>query len=372
MVFRRRGSAKFSFQARTETGRRQLPTGTTNRVLAQKIAAMWEQLAEGERAFDLLNRVLDGTLKVTRLFDLWQETRGSVPAIRRLLEDVDLEPFVTPWERLYQAQRPKSLRKNLQRLRWLVPAGQVLPRSTVTTAWLTERLYAYPGKPGTRRGVHSAWSVFFAYLTDVHGLFEVNPMARVKRPPPAPQTIRFFEIEQVEQIVRAQMTPELQAFFAIAYGTGIETGVTLNLTRGDFHPVDHEIRAAGTKTHTRDRMARVTDWAWNVVWGYAVHLPFSSSRLFPLSWRDDQVSRWHAETLKQLKLPHYPLHNARHHWAVTHLRGGMPLEAVRRQLGHSTPTLTLKTYGQFLPSGEDRAKWEAMVAADLERRRAVK
>jgi len=54
---------------------------------------------------------------------------------------------------------------------------------------------------------------------------------------------------------------------------------------------------------------------------------------------------------------------------LTHQRAGTPRELVRRQLGHSTPVLTLKTYGAIIPSGDDRAKWEGVVAADQARRR---
>lgn len=370
MVFRRKGSTRFSFQARTETGWRQLPTGTTNRVLAQKIAAMWEELAEGERCWDLLNRV-PHTLRVTRLWDLYRETEGSVPAIRRLLEDVDLEPYVAQWERVYAKQRPDNLPRNRTRLRWLIPVGQRLPRSTVTRALLTQRLYDYPGASGTLRGVHSAWSVFFEYLTEVHSLFESNPMDRVARPKARVPAIRFFELETVERIIEAQMTPELQAFYATAYGAGIESGVILKLSKGDLWEQSREIRARGTKAHTRDRIVKVSPWAWPILWGYAQHLP-ETARLFPAFWRTDTLSRWHGETLERSGLPHYPLHNARHHWAATHLRAGVPVAVVQHQLGHSTPVLTLKTYGQFIPSGEDRARWEKLVQADTERRRGVK
>jgi hypothetical protein len=190
MVYRRKGSTRFTFHARTETGRRQIPTGTTNRVLAQKIAAMWEELAEQHRAWDILNRI-PATLKLTRLWDLYVATDGSVPAIRRLLEDVNLEPYVSEWQRVYRKQRPKNLQKTLTRLRILLPEGKPLPRSTVTRAWLTEKLYGYIGEPGTLRGVHSAWSVFFGYLTDVHGLFESNPMDRVARRQPSSRGSHF-------------------------------------------------------------------------------------------------------------------------------------------------------------------------------------
>jgi integrase len=75
--------------------------------------------------------------------------------------------------------------------------------------------------------------------------------------------------------------------------------------------------------------------------------------------------------LKALGLPHMKLHNARHHWAVTRLRAGVPVAVVQQQLGHSTPVLTLRTYGAFIPTGQDRAKWEAQTTQDSARRSAA-
>lgn len=43
-------------------------------------------------------------------------------------------------------------------------------------------------------------------------------------------------------------------------------------------------------------------------------------------------------------------------------------EVVRRQLGHSTPMLTLQTYGMFIPTGEDRTHWEREVTKAEKRR----
>jgi hypothetical protein len=77
----------------------------------------------------------------------------------------------------------------------------------------------------------------------VHGLFEFNPMDPVSRPPAKQPPVAFFELDVVERIVAAQMTPELQAFYAIAYGTGIETasrsispGPTSRRQRRKFEP----------------------------------------------------------------------------------------------------------------------------------------
>jgi integrase len=133
-----------------------------------------------------------------------------------------------------------------------------------------------------------------------------------------------------------------------------------------------EIRAAGTKTHTRDRVAVVADWAWPIIAAY-VRQMLPAARLFPAEWKVYQVNHWHRWTAKEtLKLSRrLKVHAARHHWAVMRLRAGVPLEVVRRQLGHSTPMLTLQTYGAFVPSGEDRAHWEKQVT-EAEGRRQIR
>lgn len=82
----------------------------------------------------------------------------------------------------------------------------------------------------------------------------------------------------MKQIVEAQPDPARRALFALLYGTGAEMSVALRLTRADVDPATKEVRAAGTKTHTRDRMARVAEWAWPIFWAYAKdHLPTRAS-----------------------------------------------------------------------------------------------
>jgi integrase len=49
--------------------------------------------------------------------------------------------------------------------------------------------------------------------------------------------------------------------------------------------------------------------------------------------------------------PRLTVHQARHHWAVTALRAGVPVAIVQHQLGHSTAVLTLQTDGAFIPQG---------------------
>jgi len=385
MAYKRLGRETYTFQARTETGWKQLGTRTPSRALASRIEGMWETLAVEHRAWDLLGRVLSGALSIGQLYDAWVASRFDVAATRRRLDDVDLEPIVSEWHGVYaRTVLADSAEHALAHVPRLLPEGQRRLASTVTPAWLTSQLYAYLGKRNTLRKVHSSWTVFFAFLVKPKGIYATNPMRDVDRPGVERSPIRFYELDTVERIVAWQPTEERRALFALLYGTGIEISTALALTRADVWQERKEIRAAGTKVHSRDRVARVADWAWPLVWEHCRNaLP--AARLFPSSWSRYTVSDWHRQAVgagtkrrdgnvavQGLALPQrYPLHCARDHWAVRAARAGTPTAVIQQQLGHSSPLLTLSKYGRFLPSVADRARWEAAATQyEAERREA--
>lgn len=361
MTYRRGNRPTWTFQAKTRTGWTQLSTRTPDKRLADKIEAMWNVLAEEHRAWDCLELVITKQITIGELFDFWVESGRRVADLRRRLNDIDLEPLVDEFLAFYGKLRDRAdtVAHVRVHLRWLMPAGQRFPRSLANVDDLTKKLYQYAGKPGTIRKVHSSWSVFFAYLTKTKRAFERNPMEQVDRPPTTKPPIRFYELDTVERVVAWQPTTERRALFALLYGTGIEISVALGLTRADVNARRKEVRAAGTKTHSRDRIVRVADWAWPTFWGY-VDAMLPAARIFAGVPSRYTASDWHVATVKALELTErHPMYNARHHWAVRQLRGGAPIRLVQEQLGHSSPNLTLSTYGQFKASGHDRDRWEA-------------
>jgi integrase len=338
---------------------------------------MWQALELEHRAWDLLDPVLTASRgeraqRLGRLYDLWVATRYNPVAMRRQLADVDVEPLIASFETWYkQYVRPDTVAHAVAHLRVLLPEGAPCSVARITPAWLAQALAAYPGTRNTRRRVHAHWTRFFGYCTDVHGLFDRNPMHAVERPSEQRHPVKFYELDLVERIVAAQPTPARRALMACLYGTGIEVGTALRLTRAHVWEDSQEIRAAGTKTHTRDRVVAVSDWAWPMVRAYVRSL-LPSAPLFP-GFRVGVVWHWHRETVDALGLAdRLKVHAARHHWAVLALRAGGPVRVVQCQLGHATPALTLGLYGAFLPSGEDRATWRARVTSHEARRREVR
>lgn len=370
-VFRRGTRPSFYFTGKTRFGWAQLCTYTPDKRLAAKMEAMWVELAEEQRAWDVLGRVFAKQLPIGDLYDLWRESLRDVHELRRRLDDTNIEPLVEEYLTIYGRRvRPDSLEHTKHHLRYLLPSNEPRPASLCTTDWLMQRLAAYEGKRNTLRKVHANWSGFFRYCTKVKKVFRLNPMEEVERAPLEKSPIQFYEMDVVERIVDWQPSPARRALFAILYGGAADVTSALNISRADLTPASRELRCIGTKATDRDRVLRVDDWAWERLWDYAKDL-LPNVRLFPDTWTRHMVHDWHTLALKGLEISRsLPPRNARHAWAVRHLRAGTPVKLVQVQLGHATPQMTLNIYGQFIPSGADRDHWQKETQRYEERRRA--
>lgn len=362
MPYRPTGKTDWYIAIPTRTGRVKRSTGTADKPTARKMEQMAQRLGD-ERAWDLLDGVVDRSLPIGELFDAWRI--DDLDGLRARRNDVDLEPLVAEWHGVYAKRQPKAAALSLYRVRQLLPEGRPLLRSTVTTAWLTEQLYGYKGrrkqkKSNTLRRVASAWSVFFAYLTDVRGLFDRNPMERVDLPAEEHHAPAFHDEATAKKIVAAGATPELRGLLALAYGAAIEVGVLVRLRRRDVWDDQQAVYAAGTKAHRRQRVTVVAAWAWP----YVLELlrnKLPNARLFPEEYEQKPwaLTLEHGAIQRALKLPVHTLHHARHSWAVTRLRDdAWPLADVQQQLGHSTPMLTLTVYGAYVSDVRRRRELE--------------
>ena len=161
-------------------------------------------------------------------------------------------------------------------------------------------------------------------------------------------------------IIERAPDPGMAALWALMYGTGVEVSVALQLLRRDIDESTWEIRARGTKTHTRDRIVLVAEWA----------RPYITAQHQDNHARRPALARLHAldaagrtrHRHKSSGAPRLPLRHSRHAWAVCAARAGTPVGLIAAQLGHASSQLTLTTYGRFLPQASDRALWERRAA----------
>ncbi|HLQ23575.1 MAG TPA: tyrosine-type recombinase/integrase, partial [Gemmatimonadales bacterium] len=259
--------------------------------------------------------------------------------------DVDLAAYVpgwTPW--LADRVKPSTADSYLAHVRTLMPAEAPFYRSQFTAPAVAQWLATRPSLSGsTKRHYLAGLQRFAAYLVEI-GMLPTNPLRDVTAPPANPPRCVFLELPDVRRVVEGALLP-FRAIYALAYGAGLEISAILALVDADVNAPGREVRARGTKAWTRDRIARVADWAWPHVQAHLDTL-LPGERLFRgISRR--AAGDVHRERLKALGLPHHHLHDSRHHWAVRMVRAGMPLELVARQLGHRDVVMVARVYGRF-------------------------
>jgi integrase len=380
--FRRRPRRTWYVYLPTRTGWVQRSTGTTDRPTAVAIERMLVELGpHGKRAWDLLDEVASGTLLLGELFDAWR--RNDLEGLRSRRSDVDLEAHVVGWEAwLADRVAPDTAAHYSAYLRTLIPAERPFWRSEFTgpavARWMASRTSltqkrrksakcsrrksdpaARPVSGATKRKHLAAAQSFASYLLEI-GILSANPLRDVSAPPAGSPRCTFLELPDVLRLVEGA-SPPFQAIYALAYGAGLEISAILTLVDADVDSRARQVRARGTKAWTRDRLARVADWAWPYLEAHLANV-LPGERVFR------GVDRWmagdtHRERLRALGLSGHRLHDARHHWAVRMARAGAPFELIARQLGHRDVAMVAKVYGRFKPDTEERDRWERIAAA---------
>ena len=366
----------------TRTGWMQRSTGTSDRATAKAIERMLVDLGpKGKRAWDLLEDVAADRLALGALYDAWRA--DDLESLRARRVDVDLAAELAGWQAWLRDRVSQDTAAHyLAYVRTLMPEGRPYFRSGLTgpavARWLASRT-SLPQKRsrsgkgsrrredpapravsgGTKRRYLAAVQSFTAYLLEI-GVLASNPLRDVSAPPAAPPRCTFLELPDVLRLIEGA-SPPYQALLALAYGAGLEVSAILALSEPDVDPGSRQVRARGTKAWTRDRIARVADWAWPFVEAH-LQTVLPGERVFRGIDRW-QATNYHRQRLRAFGLTGYRLHDARHHWAVRMARAGAPFELIARQLGHRDVAMVAKVYGRFKPDTEERDRWERVAAA---------
>ena len=382
MVYHREGRAAWFVAVPTRTGRVKRSTGTSHRAKARAMERMLVELGpKGARAWDLLDRVADNALTLGRLYDAW--AANALDTLRAELQDVDLEAHVAPWSTwLGDRVKPDTAAHYVVQLRTLIPEAKPFSRARFTApaiaAWLAARTRLVqkrrpstkaksqrktdpPAKAvsgATKRKYLAAARSFATYLVEL-GILPTNPVRDVQAPPASKPRLVELALADVRRIVEGA-APPYRGLYALLYGAGVEISAALACIEADVDTEKREVRARGTKAHSRDRVVRVAEWAWPYLEAHLATLT-PGERLFRGLDRWD-VGEHHTARLVALGLPHHRVHDARHFYAIRAVRAGTPYELVARQLGHADVQMVAKVYGRFAPRSDERDRWERIAA----------
>lgn len=364
-AFLPKGRSIYECMVPTSSGWVKCSTKTRDKNTARKIDRMVKELGPtGLRALDLLDKVRDGALSLPTLWDLWVRNERDLVAIRERLDDTDLLVKRTPWLEEVKTHASRDTAEHYAHyLKSFVEFAGLdgsLPRTHVRVETVKAWLASLTVRSGTKRKYHAGISSFLGFCVSV-GALQRNPMRDVKAPPAGKARDRHLAAEEAARLAHAQPSPyrELSALLA---GTGIEVSVALALRVRDVDTKHQEIRARGTKSHNRDRIAKVATWAWpSVAKAIANKLP--DALIFdtiPNRW---EAQQHHSAACSALGITGYTMRDARHSWAVRMARAGVPIEQISKQLGHKDAVMALRVYAVYAPTQAERAHWEEVATA---------
>ena len=369
MTLYRRGQLWYVGVPRRHGGWQKRAIGTKDAALARRVARMVAELGrQGRRDWELLDAVHSGHLTIAELFDA--HSRNELDALRAKLSDVDTEPYVDAWLAVLRSSVSADTVEHYELyVRSLVAKDVRFSRTELNYQRISQWLASRPVGPSTKRKYRAALSSFCTHLRDV-GVLERNPVRDVKAPPAGRPRMEYLEdLDRVRALANAQTEP-FRSLSLLLHATGIEISVALALQARDVDAHRREIRARGTKTGARDRIATVAEWAWPELKKYFA-LRHPAAPLFA------GVNRWtasdkHREACKSLGIDNYRLHDARHTWAVRAVRAGASFEVIAEQLGHADTTMAVRVYARFKATAAERTSWEKKAQRQDAARREAK
>lgn len=349
-------------------------TRTPDKQAATQIELALQETAEVYHFRSVLQAVIDKQVHPHRFYRAFREQRlgGLIEELRQEAENPNLTLHIEPWQKHLEMRGVGAGRRNHYKLvvaHILTTKSEFLGdlQRPVIQDWIGELSTTFSA--GTVRTYVAGLQSFFAYLTTQKLLAENDTRLKKKGrngsgvglelPRLARSLAHFLEVEQVGALIR-KAPDEYVLSFAVAYGAGAEAGVLTQMRRHHFNVEAKEVRVRGTKlahqpTNYRDRSVRVLNELW----------PTIEARIDGLSPNDficptrnrTKLSKIHYALCKQLEYKDFTLHEARHFWAVTMLRGGAPTIVVAKQLGHADDTMVKRVYGDYAPDGLEREKW---------------
>lgn len=368
-------------------------TGTRDRVTAREIDAMIYQLGPMKKqAWEILETVTSKPQRWT-LAQLWERWRAvparvddstgeltepsvdeRIRALRDQLTSVDLEPQVEKWSEALRGPAydvsDDTADHYESAVRLLMPAGEPFPRELLTEQriqeWLEDMDDVTSGAARKRAiGLHQ-----FIHWLRRHKKIAIDPMRELVLPPAGDPLCHYLETSDVELLADAN-AGQIRHLELILPGTAMELSTALAVRVRQISKLDKDVHAPGTKTYNRDRVVRVSEFAWDAVLEL-MKGKHPDSLLFDRIPHRFHARDAHSEARDVLiekgyrvfaemagGVAHlYTLRDHRHTWAVRAVRSGTPLEGVARVLGHANGVLAAKVYARFVPNKEERERWE--------------
>lgn len=347
--FLSKGGKTYKARVRDREGRRYIRSlGTRSKAEARLVEA-WLTDRHHRGDFRILDAIITG--RVSALDAYRRSNDGTLLDHLAALEakaleaaEPDVSALVGEWSRVARSE------KYVRQVRAMVPAGQRYPLSRFTRSAISAHLAALSCSEPTKNRHRVALSQFSRWLVEREHL-TANPVRDVRGfRERDPRMIHYTREEA--RAVSDRLPSPYNVAAAFMWGAALELGAVIALRARDVDLETREVQARGTKSRWRTRTVRVTeDAAWALIRAY-VRMRLPDGLLFP-EFRERGFRLAHRAACEAAGVAVSRLHDWRHTYAVQALRDGLPVQTVKRQLGHSPhSTMLERVYGAWLPKSD--------------------
>ncbi len=290
--------------------------------------------------------------------------------------------------------RPQTLEQYRLRLRLrLLPTLGPVPLTSITRETVRNLIgemlrggnHRSPGQPVSRGTIREALGTLSAILSTAEedGLIPANPSRRMGKylaqtGAEEVQEIEVFTRDELQRLlgVAEQDWPEWYPFVLCLSRTGMRLGEAMGLEWRDVDFEDRVILIRRSRRRNRVsepkngkarrvdmstqlskvlRSLRTLQEAEAVLNGIAPsERVFSTPRGTPIDEVGFRARVW-TPILHRAELRYRKPHTLRHTFASLLIETGEPVTYIQQQLGHHSPSFTLRVYGHLLPRGDRRA-----------------
>lgn len=203
----------------------------------------------------------------------------------------------------------------------------------------------------TIKDINGNLSAMLNYAVRYYGLRQ-NPLQVTGKTGKYERRVDFWSKEEFEQFLSAVTEPIYKYLFSLLYYTGMRIGEALALTKDDFDIENNVLHISKTYTQKKLTTTPKTDYSERYITipnkvsamlqDILERLAYDTDRLFPLYYGKVY---YHYRTAVNLSgVRKLEMHCLRHSHASELIDGKIPITAVSRRLGHSSPQVTMSIY----------------------------
>lgn len=184
-----------------------------------------------------------------------------------------------------------------------------------------------------------------------------NPLAITGAQGKFTRRLDFWSKDEFEQFMTEVNNPMYEGLFTLLFYSGMRIGEALALDKSDFvgskvtinKTIDHRNNITPPKTKSSERTIILPDIAVKALNNVCEKLP-DTKRIFPITYVT--AGEYYRKVVARAGVRYLPIHALRHSHASMLIANGVPITAVSKRLGHSSPQVTLSVYAHALSDSE--------------------